>query len=507
MSKFKYALQTLGLVVVLAAMMFSTACSRFASVIDPGDWGYDSKVVYDALGGVINSRGVRETYYMDNSYIFEPAGTTNMLIKPVKDGYVLAAWYTAKEDIVDENGEVTGYTFKAEDRWDFDEDRVQGDMTLYARWIKQASADYIDASTGDIVFSKNLTEESPIQPLSGAAEQLILKDGFTLFDYYSSEECTMPYDFSSYVHVDVMPTNHALYAQLQQEFPDYIVDHDDQEPVAEQTDDDIETANPDPDLYIKKLGYEITTDDQDIRASIRARKDEIIHEAIDYYLQNSADKKVYLKYIEGNYLRITDRSQFKQGNSYTLIGGADGLILLADIDFSGLTIEPAEELSGNIYGNGHTLSNLSLSVTSRKADRSDEKRAGLFTRMENAEITDLTIENLEINVNVRSGTHVTVGALAGEAENSRLENVHFNSITINSGNGDNGEAEYVLHDLVVEQDGFDLQKVTAENVIVNASEFARVNQYFSDTDSENPVDESIDGDELVTEDTKTDESP
>lgn len=488
MSKLKHFLLVLSLTAALAAMLLSTACSRFESTVDPGDWGYDSMVIYNALGGIINSREVRETYYMDNSYVFEPAGTTNMLIRPVKDGYILAAWYTAKEDIVDGNGDVIGYTFKAEDRWDFDEDRVQGDMTLYARWVEQASADYIDAETGDIVFSKNLTENSPIQPLSGAAEQLIIKDGFTLFDYYSDESCTVPYDFGTYVHADVKPDNQALYAQLQQEFPDYIIEHEYQKPAEEQIDEEAEMANPDPDLYIKKLGYEITTDDLDIRAGIRARKDEIIHEAIDYYLENSADKKVYLKYIEGNYLRVTDRSQFKQGNSFTLTGGADGLILLADIDFSGLTIEPAEVLSGTIYGNGHTISNVSLTVTSRKADMSDQKQAGLFTRMENAEIIDLTIENLEINVNVRSGTHVTIGALAVEAENSRLTQVYFNGITINSGRGDDGEADYVLHDLIVAPDGFELENVTVENVTVNASEFAEVNLYFSDSQPDDTAD-------------------
>ncbi len=507
MSKSKRVFRTLGLTVLLAALLLSTACSRIGATIDPGDWGYDSVVTYDALGGIINSRGVRETYYMDNSYVFEPAGTTNMLIKPVKDGYVLAAWYTAKEDIVDEDGNVIGYTFKAEDRWDFDEDRVQGDMTLYARWIEQASAEYIDAETGAVVFSKNLTEASPIQPLSGAAEQLILKDGYTLFDYYSDEACTIPYDFNSYVHADFAPTNRELFAQLQQEFPEYIIDHEYQEPVAEQGDEEVDQDDPDPDLYIKKLGYEIATDDPEIRAAIRARKDAIIHETIDYYIENTADKVVYLKYIEGRYLRVTDREQFKQGSSYTLTGGADGLILQADIDFSGVSLEPADVLSGSIYGNGHTISNLSLTVTSRKADMSDHKQAGLFTRLENAEISDLTIENLEINVNVRSGTHVTIGALAVESENSRLSNVHFDGITINSGRGDDGEADYVLHDLIVSDKGYELENVTGTNITVNASEFADVNLHFSEPATEDPADETADDDEQVTDDTEPDQAP
>ena len=62
---------------------------------------------------------------MANSYLFEPSGTTNMLIQPIKDGYILAGWYTSKEEIFDEQGDVIGYSFRAEDRWDFNEDRVQ----------------------------------------------------------------------------------------------------------------------------------------------------------------------------------------------------------------------------------------------------------------------------------------------------------------------------------------------------------------------------------------------
>ena len=72
--------------VLVCAVLFS-ACMRSDAGIDPGDWGYDCCVTYDALGGIINSREMREVYYMNNSYLFQPSGTTNMLVEPVKDGY------------------------------------------------------------------------------------------------------------------------------------------------------------------------------------------------------------------------------------------------------------------------------------------------------------------------------------------------------------------------------------------------------------------------------------
>ena len=56
------------------------------------------------------------------------------------------------------------------------------------------------------------------------------------------------------------------------------------------------------DLFINRLGYEITTDDKAARQEIRKRKDEIIEQSIASYTLNTAEKIVYLKYIEGNYV-------------------------------------------------------------------------------------------------------------------------------------------------------------------------------------------------------------
>ena len=167
----------IAVIIVITASLLLSSCGISDEGVDPASWGYDCTVIYDALGGTVNSREIRETYYMNNSYLFKPAGTTNMLIEPVRDGYILAGWYTAKEDVKDQDGNVIGYSFRAEDRWDFDEDRVQGDMTLYARWIPQGKVQYVDIDTGEVVFTKNITADflTPIQPLSGAAESLIAK--------------------------------------------------------------------------------------------------------------------------------------------------------------------------------------------------------------------------------------------------------------------------------------------------------------------------------------------
>ncbi|HHX29725.1 MAG TPA: InlB B-repeat-containing protein, partial [Clostridiaceae bacterium] len=182
------------IILILAASLFLGGCATAGKPPNPGDWGFDCLVTYDALGGVVNNRGIRETFYMKNSYIFKPSGSTNMLIEPVRDGYILAGWYTAKEDITDEDGN-PAYSFSEADRWDFETDRVQEDMTLYARWVPQGRVEYIDPETDKVMFSKNITGSDAVQPLTPAAEALISKPGMTFDGYYEDAGLTTPYPF------------------------------------------------------------------------------------------------------------------------------------------------------------------------------------------------------------------------------------------------------------------------------------------------------------------------
>lgn len=463
---------------LLIAIPFIAACSNRGKAVNPADWGYDCVVIYDALGGTVNSREIRETYYMKNSYLFKPSGTTSMLIEPVNDGYILTGWYTAKEDIVDNDGNTTGYSFKAEDRWDFDEDRVQGNLTLYARWIPQGKVSYVDASTGEVKFSKNITYDSPIQKLSGAIENLIAKDGYTFYGYFSDKECTMPYDFSDYMHADLLPTNKELYDQLYKEFPEYF-----REVVYEEvTEDDDERIQEDTsDLFINKLGYEIVTDDKSVRQKIRARKDEIIEEYIQNYMKNTAERTIYLKYVEGRYIRADSAEKLKSSGKYGFSGldssgnPVDGYILLNDIDFKGISMEMAGSFSGKIYGNGFKLKNITINVASRKLDTDTSKSAALFNSLDGAYIEDLTFENYTININVQPGIPVTVGALAMNANNTTLKNVTFDTLKINTGRGDDGSANYKISDLFVNGKNSILENVTGNNIEISASEYAHIN--------------------------------
>ena len=68
MAGMKLKLKRIGIIsIILVCAVFASACSGSNDGIYPGDWGYDRCVIYDALGGIINSRGSREVYYMNTS--------------------------------------------------------------------------------------------------------------------------------------------------------------------------------------------------------------------------------------------------------------------------------------------------------------------------------------------------------------------------------------------------------------------------------------------------------
>jgi len=331
------------------------------------------------------------------------------------------------------------------------------------------------------MFSKNITGKSPIQKLSSAAEKLIAKDKYTLYGYFSDKACTKAYDFSIYTHMELIPPNADIYAQLYKEFPNYFNKIEYIKPPKNAEEKPEEDTS---DLYINKLGYEFATDDEAARSQIRARKDEIIEEAIVNYEKNTSDKDVYLKYIEGNYVRIASPDNLKTAGKYGFKGldtvgkPIDGYIIENDIDFEGAQMEVVESFSGKIYGNGYKFKNIKINVSSRKLDTDTSKAVGMFKSLDGAYIENVIFENMAINLSVKSGIPVTVGALAVKASNTTLKNVSFEGLTINTGKGDDGVAKYKVYDLIASQRNSLLENVTGSNVKISASEFAQISSVF-----------------------------
>lgn len=458
----------------VAASVFCTACSKTGQSADPGAWGYDCKVVYDALGGMVNAREVRNTYYLENSYVFEPSGSSNMLVEPSRDGYILAGWYTAKTDEPTEYGEE--YTFNAADRWDFYLDRVQGDMTLYARWLPRGKVDYVNASTGEVIFSKNITADSPVQELSDAVVNFRKPADTTLFGYYSDPECTQEYDFTSYVHSEPHPSEAQLYEALYEMFPQYLEKVEYVEPDEDDVDETDDTSY----LFLNQLGYQLTTTDEAALAELRAAKDSLVETSIENYLVNTTGKVVYMKFVDGNFIRVNSAGDLKMGGQYgffnTDLSGnkIDGYVIESDIDLSGVDLAMSESYSGVIYGNGHTISNIEISVFSGKIDTDKEKSVALFGEISDVEITDLTFENASITLNVNEGIAVKAALLALSANNVTMSNCHINGLTISSGKGDTGSSAYQIGDLFVSSSNITLSDCTGEGLVANVVNPARL---------------------------------
>jgi hypothetical protein len=474
--------KTLVVLILVVSLLSVSSCSRIGGSADPAKWGYSYEVTYNALGGSINTREIRQTYYLPNSLVFEPSGTTNMLIKPIKDGYVLAGWYTAKQDILDDKNQIAGYSFKPEDRWDFSEDRLSSSITLYARWIRQAKVDYVDSGTDKVLFSKNITGDSPIQSLSIATAKLVTPSGYTLLQYYSDKACTQPYDFAGNVQTgqgELIPSGRSLYEQLSQEFP-YVVQPYEKDQEASPASGGSTQTKPDPEFYLHSLGFTLATTDPAAIAAVKARKNAIIEEHIADYTKRTDKQTIYLQFVQGRYIRVLGPDALKKGTEYGFweedeaSAAIDGYILTCDLDFTGIPVIMTEQFSGTIYGNGYALKNISLTFTNRKLDTEREKQAGLFLKLDGATLRDLVFDKLSIQLNYKAGVSVTLGALAVEANGTTLDNVTFRGMRINSGVGDNGETRYILADLIAKAKNCTLTNAKGEDVEITASGQAEI---------------------------------
>ncbi len=461
----------------VAGLLLLSSCNRIGEPADPADWGFSATVFYNALGGIINQREIRETNYLPNSLVYEPAGTTGMLITPVKESSILAGWYTAYTESTDADGN-TIYTFDPQDRWDFHSDRIQEDMTLYARWIQQAQARYIDPATDQVMFRKNLTAASPITPLSGAVANLVSKPGHTMTGYFHDRELSEPFDFSTYTFIPALPTEKELYEQLAEEFPEnflpYVYVSPTPAPTAE---GEVEEGAPqeaideEADLvYLRSLGYDLQGDETELQA-IRTRKNEIIEEYIQAYLANNEETDVYLRYSVGNVATITSPEDLKRGTSYGFFDSEGGatLTLGADIDMAGKSFTTSEVFTGTLDGQGYTVSNLKLTISTARRDRVTEKDGALFGTLDGATIKDITFKDMEIVVNVPTGIHVNAAALAIEAIGATIENVTFDGLTITTGRGDDGRSSYVVSDSILDNQGSVITGLQGRNVTINAS--------------------------------------
>lgn len=148
--------------------------------------------------------------------------------------------------------------------------------------------------------------------------------------------------------------------------------------------------------------------------------------SVDYETGASQDAvmKLYLDYMEGEWYRIYTAKQLVSNASVT--GCYE---ICADLDFTDV-IWPTSFVHGNfagtIQGNGHTISNVSVTQTNNS-----KVNAGLFGCLtEQAQILDLTIE--DVSFTLQAGTRVA-GASFGLFAGTISEGAQISGVSVRNG--------------------------------------------------------------------------
>ncbi|GAB0169933.1 hypothetical protein LSPCS325_33700 [Lysinibacillus sp. CTST325] len=108
---------------------------------------------------------------------------------PVKVGYTFGGWY--------KDNELTKV-------WNFNQDRVEKDITLYAKWSKESYIVTFDANGGSEVPSQSIEYGKLIK-----APSTSVKAGYTFDGWHKDKELTVLWDFAK----DVVTKNVTLYAK------------------------------------------------------------------------------------------------------------------------------------------------------------------------------------------------------------------------------------------------------------------------------------------------------
>lgn len=130
------------------------------------------------------------------------------------------------------------------------------------------------------------------------------------------------------------------------------------------------------------------------------------------------------------------------------------ITIVDDIDMAGKTDWVPVELDGvTLEGNGHTISNLSITEDGETVNAS-----GLFSVVTNSTIQNLSLDNIVIDEdNIKY-----VGALAGEVTGSNISNITVDNSNINAKMGSGG--------VIGSLEGSNINNITVTNTIVRSQD-------------------------------------
>ena len=141
----------------------------------------------------------------------------------------------------------------------------------------------------------------------------------------------------------------------------------------------------------------------------------------------SDNVKLYAKYIEGQYTMV--RSPSDAVNMMNGLAEEKSYYIFKDIDCSGnlsFGLQFGTNTNATIVGNGHTISNLAITLEFRNGDS-----ASLLGKLTSkAKISDLTFSNITLNATVRPNAIInSMHLFVTEVQDgAKLENVSFNKV-------------------------------------------------------------------------------
>ncbi len=165
------------------------------NAVDLGDAGYDNTFGYGkanayaaALSHLIVAFDSQGGSAVDSQTVAKDGKVTKPS-DPVRQDYIFEGWYKERECTTP---------------WNFSQDTVTQDTTLYPKYTKISFAVTFDSQGGSAVNSQNVAKDGKATKPSDPSRQ-----GYIFNGWYKERECTTPWNFSQ----DTVTRNTTLYAK------------------------------------------------------------------------------------------------------------------------------------------------------------------------------------------------------------------------------------------------------------------------------------------------------
>lgn len=194
-----YIRKTLFLVVaVLAILLVCTACAQSDKLSKLEKDGYTCHVTFDFNGGFVSGMDKQVYYVKPNSLLFPLGADGTDTTEPLLSGCYLKEYYV-KETAPDGT--------ETERPWNFETDRVTGNITLYCRWVVNFSV--------RVLYGEGNTESVTMQVPSATLtlNSLPKANGYTFIGYYYDAAFEKPVTLPYTHHGDEKNPVETLYAK------------------------------------------------------------------------------------------------------------------------------------------------------------------------------------------------------------------------------------------------------------------------------------------------------